>query len=38
MISLVVTYTRETWILKQKDEQYLRIFKRKILRKMFGVE
>ncbi|PSN37544.1 hypothetical protein C0J52_12553 [Blattella germanica] len=36
MIRPVVTYACETWTLKKKDIQKLLIFKRKILRKIFG--
>ena len=32
----VVTYGCEAWILTNRDEQYLRIFERRILRKIFG--
>ena len=32
----VVTYACETWVLTQKDEQYQRIFERKILGKFCG--
>ena len=35
LIRPVVTYACETWLLTQKDEQYLGIFEQKILRKMF---
>jgi hypothetical protein len=36
MIRPVVTYPSETWTLTAKDENKLRIFKRQILRKIFG--
>jgi hypothetical protein len=36
LIRPVVTYGCEAWTLTNKDEQYLRIFERKILRKIFG--
>ena len=36
MIRPVVTYSSQTWILTAKDENNLRIFKRQILRKVFG--
>jgi hypothetical protein len=36
MIRPVVTYSSETWTLTAKDENNLRIFKREILRKIFG--
>jgi len=32
----VVTYGREAWTLTTRDEQYLRIFEGRILRKIFG--
>ena len=32
----IVTYGREAWTLTNPDEQYLRIFERRILRKIFG--
>ena len=32
----VVTYACETWVLKENSIQKLMIFKRKILRKIFG--
>jgi len=31
-----VTYTLEAWTLSNRDEQCLRIFERRILRKIFG--
>jgi hypothetical protein len=31
-----VTYGCEAWALTTRDEQYLRIFERRILRKIFG--
>jgi len=31
-----VTYGCEAWILTNRDEHYLRIFERRILRKIFG--
>jgi hypothetical protein len=36
IIRPVVTYSSETWTLTAKDENNLRIFKRQILRKIFG--
>jgi hypothetical protein len=36
VIRPVVTYGCEAWTLTNRDEQYLRIFERKILRKIFG--
>jgi hypothetical protein len=36
MIRPVVTYSSETWTLTAKDENKLRIFERKILRKIFS--
>jgi hypothetical protein len=36
MIKPVVTYALETWTLTAKYENNLRIFKRQILRKIFG--
>ena len=36
LIRPVVTYGCEAWTLTTRDEQHLRIFKRKILRKIFG--
>jgi hypothetical protein len=36
LIKPVVTYGCEAWILTNRDEPYLRIFERKILRKIFG--
>ena len=35
-IVFVVTYGCEAWTLTNRDEQYLRIFERRILRKIFG--
>jgi len=32
----IVTYGCEAWTLTNRDEQYLRIFERRILRKIFG--
>ena len=32
----IVTYSSETWTLTAKDGNYLHIFERQILRKMFG--
>jgi len=31
-----LTYGCEAWTLRNRDEQYLRIFERRILRKIFG--
>ena len=36
LIRPVVTYGCEAWTLTTRDEQYLRIFERRILRKIFG--
>jgi hypothetical protein len=36
MMRPVVTYSSETWILTEKDENNLRIFERQILRKITG--
>jgi hypothetical protein len=36
VIRPVVTYRCEAWTLTDRDEQHLRIFERRILRKMFG--
>jgi len=36
LIKPVVTYGCEAWTLANQDEQYLRIFERRILRKIFG--
>jgi hypothetical protein len=36
LIRPVVIYGCEAWTLTTRDEQQLRIFKRKILRKIFG--
>jgi hypothetical protein len=36
LIRPTVTYGCEAWTLTDRDEQYLRIFERKILRKIFG--
>jgi len=36
LVRPVVTYGCEAWTLKNRDEQYLRISKRRILRKTFG--
>ena len=36
LIRTVVTYGCEAWTLTNQDEQLLRIFERKMLRKMFG--
>jgi len=33
---LAVTYECEAWVLTDRDEQYLRIFESRILRKIFG--
>ena len=36
LIRPIVTYGCEAWTLTNRDEQYLRIFERRILRKVFG--
>jgi len=36
LIRSIVTYGSEAWTLTNRDEQYLRIFERRILRKIFG--
>ena len=36
LIRPIVTYGCEAWTLTARDEQHLRIFERKILRKIFG--
>ena len=36
LIRPVVTYECESWTLTNRDEQHLRIFERRILRKIFG--
>jgi uncharacterized membrane protein len=36
LIRPVVTYGCKVWTLTNRDEQHLRIFERKILRKIFG--
>jgi hypothetical protein len=36
LIGPTVTYGCEAWTLTNRDEQYLRIFERRILRKFFG--
>jgi len=36
LIRPVVTYGCEAWTLTNRDEQHLRIFERRILRKIFG--
>ena len=36
LIRHVVTYGCEAWILTNRDEQYLRIFERRMLRRIFG--
>ena len=36
VVRLVVTYGSETWTLTKSDENSLRIFERKILRKIYG--
>jgi hypothetical protein len=38
LIRPVVTYGREAWTLTNQDEQHIRIFERRILRKIFGPE
>ena len=36
MISSVVTYSSQTWILIAEDEKNLCVFERQILRKIYG--
>ena len=36
LIRPIATYGCEAWTLTNRDEQYLRIFERRILRKIFG--
>jgi hypothetical protein len=36
LIRPIVTYGCEAWTLTDRDEQYLGIFERRILRKIFG--
>jgi hypothetical protein len=36
LIRPFVTYGSETWTLTKSDENFLRIFERKILRRIFG--
>jgi len=36
LIRPIVTYGCEAWTLTNRDEQYLRIFERRILRKVFS--
>jgi len=36
LIRPTVTCGREAWTLKNREEQHLRIFERRILRKIFG--
>jgi len=36
LIRPIVTYRCEAWTLTNRDKQYLRIFERRILRKIFG--
>ena len=36
LIRPLVTYGYEAWTLTNRDEEYLRIFERRILRKIFG--
>lgn len=36
LVRPVVSYGSEAWVMTQKDENYLRIFERKILRAIFG--
>jgi len=36
LIRPIVTYGCEAWTLTNRDEQYLRIFERRVLRKIFG--
>ena len=32
----IVTYGTETWAIKSADEQHLRVFERKIIRRIYG--
>jgi len=36
LISPVLTYGAETWVLSEQDEHFLSIFERKILRRIYG--
>jgi len=36
MVSILLTYGCEAWTLTNQDEQYLRIFEHRILRKILG--
>jgi len=36
LIRAIVPYGCEAWMLTNRDEQYLRIFERRILRNIFG--
>ena len=36
LIQPIVTHGAETWTIKSTDEQHLRIFERKIIRRIYG--